>query len=43
MTYQTSPTFPHAYNPNGITSSICGECLVTIAASKDERELARLE
>jgi hypothetical protein len=43
MTYQTRPTFPHVYNPNGITSSICSECLVTIAASKDERELARLE
>ena len=43
MTYQASPTFPRAYSPNGNISSICSECLATIAASKDERELARLE
>jgi len=41
MGYQA--TFPHRFNRDGTVSSICSECLVTIAAAKDEHELARRE
>ena len=43
MTYQVRPRFPHRDNRNGIVDSICSECLVTIASTRDEQELTRLE
>jgi hypothetical protein len=43
MAHQVRPTFPHRHNRNGIVDSICSECLVTIASSKEEQELTRHE
>jgi hypothetical protein len=41
MAYQI--TFPHRLNRDGTMSSICSECLMTIASAGDMRELARQE
>ncbi|MGA2848569.1 MAG: hypothetical protein ABSE46_06215 [Terracidiphilus sp.] len=36
-------TFPHRLNPNGSYDSICTECHLTVASSRDEAALANYE
>jgi hypothetical protein len=36
-------TFPHRLNPNGSYDSICTECHLTVASSRDEAVLAQHE
>ena len=39
LSYQ-QPTFPHRLNPNGSYDSICKDCHLTVASSRDEDGLA---
>jgi hypothetical protein len=43
MFYQVKPTFSHRHNGDGVTDSICSECLMSVATARVEHGLTQHE